>query len=88
MGCIPISGSNLLATIISSAGRPNIPILISIIITVIIELPIAIILSQILKIEYFSGLAIPIAIVLAATIRFIMIWIYEKSDHWIKEGLL
>ena len=88
LGCIPISGSNLLATIISSAGRPNIPILISIIITVIIELPIAIILSQILKIEYFSELAIPIAIVIAATIRFIMIWIYEKSDHWIKEGLL
>ena len=45
-------------------------------------------ISQILKIEYFSELAIPIAIVIAATIRFIMIWIYEKSDHWIKEGLL
>ena len=88
LGCIPISGSNLLATIISSAGRPNIPILISIIIAVIIELPIAIILSQILKIEYFSELAIPIAIVTAATIRFIIIWIYEKSNHWVKEGLL
>jgi len=88
LGCISIGGSNLLTTIISSAGKPNIPILISIISAIIIEVPVAVILGQILNIKYFSELAIPIAIISAATIRLIIIWVYEKSNRWIQTGLL